>query len=78
MAQIKLYSLSTCPHCHQAKEFLSQRKYEFTQYDVGQDKAARDEMISLTNQRSVPVIVIDGQVIIGFDQGKIEAALKAQ
>jgi glutaredoxin len=42
---------------------------------VGQDKTARDEMIALTDQRSVPVIVIDGQVIIGFDQSKIEAAL---
>jgi len=57
------------------KEFLSQRNYSFTQYDVAEDKAARDEMISLTDQRSVPVIVIDGQVIIGFDQDKIEAAL---
>ncbi len=44
---------------------------------MGQDKTARDEMIALTNQRSVPVIVIDGQVIIGFDQNKIEAALHA-
>jgi glutaredoxin len=45
---------------------------------VAQDKTARDEMIALTNQRSVPVIVIDGQVIIGFDQGKIEAAVAAK
>gem|GEM_PF-3458063 len=42
---------------------------------MDQDKAARDEMIALTNQRSVPVLVIDGQVIVGFDQPKIEAAL---
>jgi glutaredoxin len=42
---------------------------------VGQDKAAREEMIALTSQRSVPVIVIDGRIIIGFDQEKIEAAL---
>jgi glutaredoxin len=42
---------------------------------VAEDKAAREEMIALTDQRSVPVIVIDGQVIIGFDQDRIEAAL---
>lgn len=42
------------------------------------DKVARDEMIAITNQRGVPVIVIDGQVIIGFDQGKIDAALSRQ
>jgi glutaredoxin len=45
---------------------------------VGQDKTARDEMIALTNQRSVPVLVIDGQIIIGFDQARIEAALASQ
>lgn len=42
---------------------------------MAQDKSARDEMIALTNQRGVPVIIIDGQVIIGFDQDKIEAAI---
>jgi glutaredoxin 3 len=45
---------------------------------VGLDKAARDEMIALTSQRSVPVIVIDGQVIIGFDQEKIKTALNVK
>ena len=75
MAQIKLYSLSTWPHCHHAKEFLSQKNLEFTDFDVGEDKTARDEMVALTNQRGVPVIVIDDKVIIGFDQQKIEEAL---
>lgn len=42
---------------------------------MAEDKAAREEMIALTDQRSVPVIVIDGRVIIGFDQDRIEAAL---
>ena len=75
MAQIKLYSLSTWPHCHHAKEFLSQKNLEFTDFDVGEDKTARDEMVALTNQRGVPVVVIDDKVIIGFDQQKIEEAL---
>ena len=45
---------------------------------MAQDKVARDEMIALTNQRGVPVIVIDGQIIIGFDQDKLEAVLSKQ
>ena len=45
---------------------------------MAQDKVARDEMIALTSQRGVPVIVIDGRIIIGFDQEKIEAALSQQ
>jgi glutaredoxin len=42
---------------------------------VAEDKDARDEMIKLTNQRAVPVIVVDDQIIIGFDQQKIDQAL---
>lgn len=42
---------------------------------MAEDKEARDEMIKLTNQRSVPVIVVDDQIIIGFDQQKIDQAL---
>jgi glutaredoxin len=42
---------------------------------VAEDKEARDEMIKLTNQRAVPVIVVDDQIIIGFDQQKIDQAL---
>lgn len=42
---------------------------------MAEDKEARDEMIKLTNQRAVPVIVVDDQIIIGFDQQKIDQAL---
>ena len=78
MATIKIYSLPTWPHCHHAKEFLSQKNLEFTEFNVGEDTAARDEMITLTNQRGVPVIVINDQTIVGFDQQKIEDALSKE
>jgi glutaredoxin len=42
---------------------------------VAEDKEARDEMVKISNQRSVPVIVIDDQIIVGFDQQKIDEAL---
>lgn len=75
MPEIKMYSLSTWPHCHHAKEYLSHKNLSFTEFDVAEDKTARDEMIKLTNQRSVPVIVINGNIIIGFDQNKITEVL---
>ena len=75
MAQIKIYSLPTWPHCKEAKEYLSSKNLDFSVLNVAEDKDARDEMITLTNQRAVPVIVIDDKIIIGFDQHKIDSAL---
>ncbi len=75
MPEVKVYTLPTCPHCHQAKEFLLHKNIPFTDFNVAEDTKARDEMIQLTNQRSVPVIIIDGKIIIGFDQHKINEAL---
>ena len=75
MAQIKIYSLPTWPHCKEAKEYLSNKNLDFSVLNVAEDKAARDEMVALTNQRAVPVIVIDDNIIIGFDQQRIDGAL---
>ena len=57
------------------KEFLSQNNVGFTEHDVSQDRAAAREMISRTGQRGVPVTVIDGEAIIGFDLARLEQAL---
>jgi len=55
-----------------AKKYLTERGIQFTEYDVSRDRQAADEMVSLTGQMGVPVIVVDGQVIIGFDRQKLE------
>jgi glutaredoxin 3 len=57
------------------KEFLSQKNVGFTEHDVSQDRAAAKEMISRTGQKGVPVTVIDGETIIGFDLARLEQAL---
>ena len=57
------------------KEFLSQKGVGFTEHDVSQDRAAADEMVSRTGQMGVPVTVIDGEAIIGFDRARLEQAL---
>jgi len=48
---------------------------EFTEYDVSLDRSAADEMIRLTGQMGVPVIVVDDQVVIGFDRPRLESLL---
>ena len=74
---VKIYTTPTCGYCHQAKEFLSQRGVKFIEHDVSQDRAAADEMVRLTGQMVVPVIVIDGQPVIGFDRPRLEQLIAA-
>ncbi len=58
-----------------AKDFLKQKGVAFKEIDVGSDPAAAEEMIALSGQMGVPVITINGEVIVGFDRPAIEKAL---
>jgi glutaredoxin 3 len=60
------------------KEFLSERKVPFTEYDVSRDQAAAQEMVNLSHQRGVPVTLIGSQTIVGFDRPALEQALASQ
>ena len=73
--EIKVYSTPTCPYCKMAKEFLLQKGYKFTEYDVTKDRAALDEMVRISGARSVPVIAACNEVMIGFDKTRIEQML---
>jgi glutaredoxin 3 len=72
---ITIYTTPTCGYCNQAKRFLAERGVKFEERDVSRDRAAADEMVRLTGQMGVPVIVVDGQPIIGFDRPRLEALL---
>jgi glutaredoxin 3 len=73
---IKVYSTATCPWCHVAKNFFKEKGFEFEDIDVGKDKKAAEEMIEKSGQMGVPVIEIDGQIIVGFNEAKIREILK--
>lgn len=74
--QITVYSTPTCPFCKQVKEFLGEQKVEFKDIDVSEDQKLAQEMIDKSGQMGVPVIDIDGEIIIGFDQPALKKALK--
>ena len=76
MEKVKVYSTPTCPWCIKAKEFLAENKVEFENIDVSTDQKASEEMIEKSGQMGVPVIDIDGTIIVGFDQEKIKQTLK--
>ena len=58
-----------------AKEFLSQKGYKFTEYDVTKDRAALDEMVKISWARSVPVIAACNEVMVGFEKNRLEQML---
>ena len=58
-----------------AKEFLSQKGYLFTEYDVTKDRAALDEMVKISGARSVPVITACNEVMVGFEKTRLEQML---
>lgn len=69
--QVTIYSTPTCHFCQMAKEFFTEKGVQFTNYDVSQDAAKREEMIKMTGQLGVPVIVIGGDVMVGFDRNRL-------
>jgi len=73
--KVIIYSTPTCPHCHRAKEFLSQKSIAYTEYNVAADREKAKEMITKSGQIGVPVIIIDDVVVVGFNQSKIEDLL---
>ena len=58
-----------------AKKYFADNKIEYTEHDVAEDIKARDEMVKKTGQMGVPVIDIDGELTIGFDQMRLKALL---
>lgn len=69
--KVKIYSTPSCPYCVTLKEFLKEHNVAFEDIDVSQDKKASDEMIEKSGQMGVPVVDIDGEIVVGFDRRKI-------
>ena len=72
---VKIYSTSTWPHCKRAKSFLAEKGIGFEEFDVGDDQNAREEMVKKSGQMGVPVIIIDDEIVIGFDREGLEDKL---
>jgi len=76
MSKVKIYSTSSCPYCVALKGFLEENKVEFEEIDVSQDQESMKMIVEKTGQMGVPVIDIDGELIVGFDRKKIVELLK--
>lgn len=72
---ITIYSASWCAFCHAAKEYLDKLGVKYTDKDIEADRANAEAVVKVSGQMGIPVLDIDGQIIVGFDRPKIDAAL---
>lgn len=72
---IIVYSTPTCVYCKLAKDYFTSKGLSYSEFNVAEDDAKREEMVEKSGQMGVPVIDIDGKVFVGFNKSEIEKAL---
>lgn len=75
-SKVIIYSATWCAFCHAVKDYLDKKGIKYTDKDIEKDPAAGLEAVDKSGQRGIPVIDIDGIIILGFDRPKIDFALK--
>lgn len=76
METIKIYTQKDCPYCALLREYLAGRGISFTDIDVYADPMHAQEMVKISGQLGVPVMDVDGKIVIGWDRRTVEEALK--
>jgi len=72
---IILYKTKTCPFCHMAEEFFNKNRIKYKSIDVGVNQKAAEVMVKKSGQMGVPVIDINGKIIVGFDKSALKKSL---
>ena len=72
---LKIYTTPTCVYCQMAKEFFKENNVSYQEHDVSSDAKAREEMINKSGQMGVPVIDVEGEIVIGFDKERLSELL---
>jgi glutaredoxin-like YruB-family protein len=75
---IKVYSTPSCPWCMRTKDLLRKNNIKFEDIDVSRDARAANEMVRKSGQMGVPVIEVDGKIIIGFNEQKLKQIVKSK
>ena len=78
MADVTIYTTPTCTYCKAAKDFFKENNVEYEEKDVAVDEAAREAMVEKSGQLGVPVIDVKGNIVIGFDEGRLSELLEVK
>lgn len=74
---VTIYTTPTCQYCKMAKQYFQENNIDYTEYDVSENEEKRAEMVEKSGQMGVPVIDINGQLIVGFDKSAVADALES-
>lgn len=72
---VTVYTTPTCGYCVKVKDYLKSRGVSYTEHNVAQDMRKAEEMVRKSGQMGVPVLDINGKVIVGFNRPEIDKAL---
>lgn len=75
MHSVTIYTTPSCVYCKMTKAFFAQQNIQYQEKDVAADAEARQQMIAKSGQLGVPVIDIDGKIVIGFDRERLSELL---
>ena len=75
MAKVTIYTTPTCVYCRAVKELFADHKVQYEEKDVARDEQARNDMVQKSGQLGVPVITVDDEVVVGFDESRLSELL---
>lgn len=75
MSNVVIYSTPSCPYCVMVKEYLNEKNIAFTDHNVAMDQSKAEEMVKKSGQMGVPVVDINGSIIVGFNKPEINRLL---
>ena len=75
--KVVVFTSPTCSWCTRVKQYLKEKKVRFREVDVSRDRKAAEDMVRKTGQQGVPVVLINGRPVVGFDKNKIDRLLSA-
>ena len=78
MSKVTIYTTPTCVYCKMTKEFFKEHNVAYQEKDVSTDQAAVEEMVKKSGQMGVPVIDVDGKILVGFDKEGLSQLLHIQ
>lgn len=76
MSKVTIYSTPTCHYCEMAKDFFNANDVKYESFDVASDMEKRKEMMEKSGQLGVPVILVDDEVVVGFNKSRLIELLK--
>lgn len=76
--KINVYSTPTCPYCKLVKDYLREKQLPFEEIDVAANGEAAKEMVKISGQMGVPVVDVNGQIIVGWNKQALEDVIMHQ